>query len=1180
MNNSAGKEWYGIGLDTTQFQQSANQVTQGFNKIESEASQTGKSLETSFKRGAVALGAMFTVGAATSIISNIAKVRGEFQQLEIAFTTMLGSEKASRALMAQMTKTAAETPFDLTQVATGAKQLLAYGFNVEKVNDTLITLGDVASGVSAPLNDIVYLYGTLRASGRVMQIDIRQFANRGIPIYEELAKVLKINVNQINEFVRAGKVSFPDVEQAFKNMTSEGGRFNDLMKKQADSIVGLKSNLKDAVDMATNELGKKLEPIFESMLRGAIETAGNLDKIGRSLVELVAVFGVYKASLIAINAIQALNIKILRQAVLEKRLAAMSSIQLSNAEAIAAARTKMLALAQQGLAKSLKAAGAAMLANPYVLVAAAIAGVGFAIYKVVTKQSELEKATDRMNKAAKESEKSAIGEQRELVRLNAELAATKKGTSEYEAAKEKIIKKYGQYDKTLADEIDRVGTLDAKYLSLTESIQKSFDARQFDKFMEEQGASLDETMSDNLNKLYDKLAKQFGQETGSKYYAEIKKALIGSMAEGASVGDLMSTEMQNLVYGYSKGSYENPDLHKYVGKMIEAIDATKEAEKEAKILFGITSTGAGGESSTGTESGPLATVLQQITDLKEGIIEAEAALKTMRADESTANTAEIEKQAEKVEDLKKQLEILTGVKTPKAKTDKTSKQEVADRLDAIQEAKKKIKEAEIDAEYEIWQGKIDVMVEGNAKERQLIELNYQRKLTENRRLAEQMIKEQQEIERAQWESDNPKWKENNQTFTPTTKTTSQLSAGQQNQLTAKDSQANNEKLKAEQDLITALLEKYADYTAQRIAIEKKFNEDVAALQAGRTETNGKETDAAIALAKKQMTELLADIDFTEFQDSGLWKKMFGDLEKVGTSTLKGILKQAKEVNTTAWNPEDIKEYQDAISNLEALINERNPFKALADSWTDMVDAMQSNDADAITESAAILTAAIDKINGDLQTIGSGIGEIFGDKAAYAADNITALIGGVGDLGKGVAKLASGDILGGIASLIAGIGKIFTIFKKIKEENKKIKEEVEAWGDAIVLGEREYQALIRERLRIEQQIGELALDYQQRITAELERQKATTTATYNNVLADLQKLKYISSETNISGSLFKKGYVEKNYKSLAGKSYDELEKLYMEGKLEDQAAALFEQLQKLKNEGADIDLMLTEFSPGF
>ena len=595
MNNSAGKEWYGIGLDTTQFQQSANQVTQGFNKIESEASQTGKSLETSFKRGAVALGAMFTVGAATSIISNIAKVRGEFQQLEIAFTTMLGSEKASRALMAQMTKTAAETPFDLTQVATGAKQLLAYGFNVEKVNDTLITLGDVASGVSAPLNDIVYLYGTLRASGRVMQIDIRQFANRGIPIYEELAKVLKINVNQINEFVRAGKVSFPDVEQAFKNMTSEGGRFNDLMKKQADSIVGLKSNLKDAVDMATNELGKKLEPIFESMLRGAIETAGNLDKIGRSLVELVAVFGVYKATLITINAIQSLNIKIMRQAVLEKKLAAMASIHLSNAEAMAAARTKMLALAQQGLAKSLKAAGAAMLANPYVLVAAAIAGVGFAIYKVVSKQSELEKATDRMNKAAKESEKSAIGEQRELVRLNAELAATKKGTSEYEAVKEKIIKKYGQYDKTLADEIERVGTLDAKYLSLTESIQKSFDARQFDKFMEEQGASLDETMSDNLNKLYDKLAKQFGQETGSKYYAEIKKALIGSMAEGASVGDLMSTEMQDLVYGYSKGSYENPDLHKYVGKMIEAIDATKEAEKEAKILFGITSTGAGGE---------------------------------------------------------------------------------------------------------------------------------------------------------------------------------------------------------------------------------------------------------------------------------------------------------------------------------------------------------------------------------------------------------------------------------------------------------------------------------------------------------------------------------------------------------------------------------------------------------
>ena len=128
-------------------------------------------------------------------------------------------------------------------------------------------MGDVASGVGAPLNDIVYLYGTLNASGRVALMDIRQFAGRGIPIYEELAKVLGIAKERVNDFASAGKISFEHVEQAFKNMTSEGGRFNNLMEKQSASIVGLKANLGDAIDTAKNDLGKKLQPLFESTLK-------------------------------------------------------------------------------------------------------------------------------------------------------------------------------------------------------------------------------------------------------------------------------------------------------------------------------------------------------------------------------------------------------------------------------------------------------------------------------------------------------------------------------------------------------------------------------------------------------------------------------------------------------------------------------------------------------------------------------------------------------------------------------------------------------------------------------------------------------------------------------------------------------------------------------------------------
>ena len=108
--------------------------------------------------------------------------------------------------MDRLIDTAAKTPFDLSGIASSAKQMLAYGSTVDNVVDELVMLGNVASGVGAPLQDIAYLYGTLRTQGRAFTVDIRQFAGRGIPIYEELAKVLGVTKDEVSCLVTEGKV--------------------------------------------------------------------------------------------------------------------------------------------------------------------------------------------------------------------------------------------------------------------------------------------------------------------------------------------------------------------------------------------------------------------------------------------------------------------------------------------------------------------------------------------------------------------------------------------------------------------------------------------------------------------------------------------------------------------------------------------------------------------------------------------------------------------------------------------------------------------------------------------------------------------------------------------------------------------------------------------------------------
>lgn len=233
-----------------------------------------------------------------SLVNSIVQTRGQFQQLEIAFGTMLGNEHKAKALMDQMVDTAAKTPFDLMGVAGGAKQLLAYGTAADKVNDTLVRLGNIASGLSIPLQDIVYLYGTTMVQGRLYAQDVRQFTGRGIPLVKELAAMYGKTAEEINTMVSEGKIGFPEVEKVLNKLTNAGGQFYNLMEKQSSSLTGMIANLGDAWDTALNKLGEDNQDVFASGISGATYLVENFDEILRIVKAITIAYGSYKAAIV------------------------------------------------------------------------------------------------------------------------------------------------------------------------------------------------------------------------------------------------------------------------------------------------------------------------------------------------------------------------------------------------------------------------------------------------------------------------------------------------------------------------------------------------------------------------------------------------------------------------------------------------------------------------------------------------------------------------------------------------------------------------------------------------------------------------------------------------------------------------------------------------------------------
>lgn len=302
MENIGGGLAFKATLDIDDFNVSAQAMERHIKDFSNTAAQEAAEVEESFQQMAQRAGQYITyylVGQGmNNLVSSIVSVRGQFQQLEIAFGTMLGSEEKATALMQQMVNTAAKTPFDLMGVAEGAKQLLAYGVSAEKVNDTLVRLGNIASGLSIPLNDIVYLYGTTMVQGRLYAQDVRQFTGRGIPLVKELAEKYHTTAEGINEMVSAGKIGFPDVEEVLNKMTNAGGQFYQLMEKQSSSLTGQISNLQDAWDSALNSLGEKSEGALSAGIQSATYLVEHMDNVVRILKSVAIAYGSVKAATI------------------------------------------------------------------------------------------------------------------------------------------------------------------------------------------------------------------------------------------------------------------------------------------------------------------------------------------------------------------------------------------------------------------------------------------------------------------------------------------------------------------------------------------------------------------------------------------------------------------------------------------------------------------------------------------------------------------------------------------------------------------------------------------------------------------------------------------------------------------------------------------------------------------
>jgi tape measure domain-containing protein len=221
-----------------------------------ETKKTNDILATIGIGGAATMGLSKLKQKLEEIADKVIAVRGEYENAQIAFETMLGSKEKADELMQKIVAMAAKTPFSQKEIVDGTKQLLAYQENSKTVIDTMTRLGNIAAGLGVPLSRLILVYGQVKAKGKLMGDDLKQFTEVGIPLVNELAKSFGVTKAKVYELVSAGKVGFKDVQNVLENLTSKGGMFYNLMEMQSESLSGKVSNMHDAWDRLYIAIGK------------------------------------------------------------------------------------------------------------------------------------------------------------------------------------------------------------------------------------------------------------------------------------------------------------------------------------------------------------------------------------------------------------------------------------------------------------------------------------------------------------------------------------------------------------------------------------------------------------------------------------------------------------------------------------------------------------------------------------------------------------------------------------------------------------------------------------------------------------------------------------------------------------------------------------------------------------
>ena len=887
-----------------------------YNDNAKEIVESNNGIAISWKKALAVIGG---AGVLKALGSEIIRVRGEFQSMQTAIETMVGKDMAGQ-LIPQIKELAKISPLTMSDMIGAEKMMLGFNIQAEDTIKYLKAISDISMGESSKFNSLTLAFSQMSAAGKLMGQDLNQMINAGFNPLQIISEKTGKSIATLKDEMSKGAVSAEMVQQAFIDATSAGGKFYNMSENASKTINGQLSMMQDALDSVFNELGTKSESVIMDGIQMTTSLIQNYETVGRILAGLVVTYGTYRTAVMLVTAAESKH--------------TLVEIGLTNARLLA--RKAQLAL------------NASMLTNPYVALTVVIGGLATTMWAMSDSTTAAARAQKEYNgikdAAFKKEQEHKLKIEELLTAARDESLATLTRQKSLEELRKEYPKIFEQYD------IERLKL--ENILKLKQKINEE-DSRRSVQGRRDDYNALNQTIANQRRylQLFDNpdLRKNMSDSD-----AEIWKMFSGNQSY-VQVREQMEKNSE-LLKKYQKDMLDDnisaykSNLKNYSKEKLEAelkLAQSSASKRNGFVVNGMMVKGGDLESVISSINGALAkkksptTYKQDYEKAKKDWDDAKKKLSEIEKDKSKFTSKQYEEAKKRVETTEKAYKNLGGITGSSLtkqdnQTEKLRKQ--TDKYNALldKQSLEQQRSAE-DLQMEVDEARIKAMDEGSAKTIAEMELNFEKEMQAIDRQKKDALRKKVEDARAAWEA-NPKKK--GKSFDATD---IKLSDDEQNYYDElyKIAIISNEKIYKD------LAEHYLSYADERLAIEKKFNDDISILQEARKKAEAKGDASEIAKIDRSVekrTEIknedIFKLDAEQFKKNMNWEQVFGNLDKVSTDTLKKLKVNLKDFISSQkdLSPENLKELVDAIERIDDKVSERNPFEAMSVSFKSLKDA--------------------------------------------------------------------------------------------------------------------------------------------------------------------------------------------------------------------------------------------------